>query len=60
MSLYRITWEIDIDAESPQEAAERALEIHRDPKSIATVFIVRNEGAFRARGRDPVTVDLSK
>lgn len=37
---YRVTWEIDIDAASPREAAEKALHIQRDPDSIATVFTV--------------------
>lgn len=31
---------IDIDADSPREAAEIALEIQRDPESTATVFHV--------------------
>ena len=38
---YRVTWVIDIfDAPSPRAAAKRALEIHRDPESIATIFTV--------------------
>jgi len=37
---FRVTWEIDIDAASPREAAEKALHIQRDPNSIATVFAV--------------------
>jgi hypothetical protein len=41
---YRVLWEIDIfDADSPREAAEKALEIQRKPDSIATVFTVRDE-----------------
>ena len=43
MMNYRVSWEIDIDADSPREAAERALEIQRRPDSIATVFTVRDE-----------------
>jgi hypothetical protein len=43
MPLYHVIWEIDLDSETPKEAAERALEIHRDPESIATVFHVRDE-----------------
>jgi hypothetical protein len=35
-----VRWEINIDADSPREAAEFALEIQRDPSSIATVFNV--------------------
>lgn len=41
MNTYRVTWEIDVEAESPLEAAERAREIQRDPDSTATVFGVR-------------------
>lgn len=37
---YRVVWEMDIEAESPREAAERALEIQRDCASIANVFRV--------------------
>jgi hypothetical protein len=33
-------WEIDLDAESPREAAMRALAIMRRPDSTATVFTV--------------------
>jgi hypothetical protein len=40
---YRVTWEIDIEADSALEAAEEALEIQRRPDSIATVFTVRDE-----------------
>jgi hypothetical protein len=40
MSSYRVTWVIDIEAESKQAAALTALRIQRDPSSIATVFEV--------------------
>lgn len=40
MTEYRLTWVIELSADSPREAAERALEIQRDPTSIATVFDV--------------------
>ena len=42
MPTYRVTWEIDIDAETPRAAAARAQEIMRDPESIATVFKVED------------------
>ena len=35
---YRLTWTIDLDADSPEDAARKALAIHRDPQSLATVF----------------------
>lgn len=38
--MYRVVWKIDIDADSHREAAEKALRIHRNPDSIATVFDV--------------------
>ena len=37
---YQVRWEIDIEADTPQEAAEEALHIQRDADSIATVFDV--------------------
>lgn len=40
MTEYRVTWEIDLDAASPYEAAEWALRIQRDRDSIATMFKV--------------------
>jgi hypothetical protein len=43
MMNFRVSWEIDIDADSPREAAERALETQRRPDSIATAFAVRDE-----------------
>ena len=43
MTMYHVIWEIDLDAESPKAAAEMALEIHRSPESIATVFSVCDE-----------------
>jgi uncharacterized membrane protein len=39
---YKVTWTIDLDADSPEDAARRALEIHRNPESWATHFEVRN------------------
>jgi hypothetical protein len=38
MNTYAITWRIDLDADSPREAAEEALQIQRNPDSIANVF----------------------
>lgn len=38
--LFRVVWEIDVIADTSQEAAKRALEIQRDKQSGATVFQV--------------------
>lgn len=40
MSTYLVVWKIDIDADSPEEAARRALQIQRRPDSTATWFHV--------------------
>lgn len=40
MTTFKVRWEIDIDADTPREAAYQALQIQRDPQSIATVFEV--------------------
>lgn len=54
MSEYRVTWVIDIDAESPLEAAQHALEIQRNPESTAQVFQVHNNDP----DSDEDTIDL--
>ena len=41
LKTYIVTWEIELDAESPRAAAEEALETLRDPLySTAIVFTV--------------------
>ena len=40
---YKVIWEIDLDAESFEDAARQALEIQRDPMSNATCFTVTDE-----------------
>lgn len=40
MPNFKVTWEIEVDAETPLEAAQQALEIQRDPESIAWDFMV--------------------
>ena len=40
---YHVMWEIDIKADSPEEAARIALDIQRNPESAATVFTVTDE-----------------
>jgi hypothetical protein len=39
---YKVVWTIDIEANSPLEAANEALLIQRDKGSEATYFEVRN------------------
>lgn len=51
MSEYRVTWAIDIDAESIEDAARTAQRIQQDTRSIATVFYVAKQcscGEFHA------------
>lgn len=49
---YLVTWEIEIEASSPKEAAKEALRIQRNPESIATVFDTFDEDG------EKVSVDL--
>jgi hypothetical protein len=53
MKEYRVEWTIDIEADTPREAAEKALAIQRDGFSRATVFDVHEKDADEG-----VTVDL--
>lgn len=47
---YTVRWEIEIDAETPEEAAREALKIQRDPESTATVFDVEPESKAAGKG----------
>ena len=37
---YLVRWEIQLNADSVEQAAEIALQIQRDPSSLATVFFI--------------------
>jgi hypothetical protein len=52
--LFRVEWNMDIEADTPRKAAEIALEIQRDKNSTAVVFEVKE---FDTDG-DYVEVDL--
>ena len=52
MNDYLITWTIDIYADTSEEAAIKALEIQRDPSSIATYFHVKNKDTGEFLGID--------
>ena len=54
MTQYIVLWEIDVETKTPREAAKKALAIHRNPDSIATVFDVYDQ----SRG-GKITVDLT-
>ena len=62
MPEYRVIWQIDLDAEAPREAAERAAEILRrldvGDECSASVFDVyeRRSGVVRRTG---MRIDLS-
>ena len=43
MKKYTVTWAIDIDAYTPEHAAEKAKEIMLDSNSTANVFYVESE-----------------
>lgn len=43
MTEYHVTWTIELDADSAEDAAKNALAIHRDSSSLATVFTVNGE-----------------
>lgn len=40
MKEYLVIWKIEIDAESPEDAAKKALAIQQNPENTATVFHV--------------------
>ena len=46
---YQVEWAIDVDAESPQDAALQCLKMQRDPDSTATIFDVWTPDGERTR-----------
>ena len=55
--MYRVSWEIDIEADSAEAAAREALAIQRKPDSIATVFEVKAEGESESVSVDLTAID---
>lgn len=43
---YIVQWEIELSADTPEEAARAALEIMRDPESTALFFKVIHENGY--------------
>lgn len=48
MTKYIVQWAISIEAENPKEAAEKAMELQRASKPLATLFAVQtHDGSGR-------------
>ncbi len=58
MTSYLVTWHIEVDAETPREAAREALAIQRDHDSIATSFEVLVKDA-KEKKRKLYHIDLT-
>ena len=58
--LYRVIWEIDLDADTPREAAELARDFQRNPDTMATVYTVESYKDSYWEREDTVTIDLSE
>jgi hypothetical protein len=58
--LYRVRWEIEVEAETPLEAAEKACSYQVKPNTTATVFEIAeiHPYAVNRYGR-PVVIDLA-
>ena len=48
MTDHRVVWEIDIEADTPEDAAKEALLIQRDQGSDATCFTVTDKKSGKA------------
>lgn len=57
MAFYTVSWIIQIEADTPEEAAQTALSIQRDPSSIATSFMVKE---FAMDDAAPVPADWKR
>lgn len=51
---YKVKWEIEIEAYNDMDAAELALEIQKDPNSLATCFEITRMGSL-----ETVKIDLN-
>lgn len=59
MTHYVARWEIDVYADSPADAVWHALDIQRNPESIATIFEVIDSDA-RESWDDALTVEINE
>ena len=60
VKLYRVRWEIEVEAETTFAAAEQARHYQTKPGTIATVFEVAEIHPYAVRrDGDPVTTDLT-
>ena len=60
VKLYRVRWEIEVEAATPHEAAEKARYYQTKPGTTATVFEVAQVDPYAIRrARDLVTIDLT-
>jgi hypothetical protein len=58
--LYRVRREIEVEAETPLAAAEKARHYQTKPGTTATVFEVAEIHPYAVRrAGDPVTIDLT-
>jgi len=60
MASYRVVWTIDIEADTPRQAAEKALEIQRDSDSMATCFEVDVSPGYGHVDSNMIQIDLSR
>lgn len=53
MGAFTVIWSIDVDADSPKQAAQAAQEAQTRPDTTATIFLVQDEAGTET------TIDLS-
>lgn len=60
LKLYRVRWEIEVEAATPREAAEKARVHQTKPGTTATVFEVAEVRPYAVSRYGPsVTIDLT-
>ena len=58
MKSYLVTWEIDIEADTPEDAAREAFFVQRDADSVAMTFEVQEQ--MEVGYGEKVRVDLEE
>ena len=60
MTTYHVSWEIEVDAKSPAEAAFEAAKMLRDPQGTATIFdVITRSALLDCSGATPLSIDVA-
>jgi len=56
LQLYHIKWEVEVEANSPEEAAMLSLDMQMDQLGVATIFVVDEKHRIDLQGYKSIKV----